>query len=278
MPCTQSALRACTVRVDVADASEASASPHPIFSPIFSNHATHHAPPRCVLCATRYLGFLDFLCTEIPVIVATALMDRDGQSLRFIDGKHRFCVYRDLGLSCIPMLVPLSQYREIKRRFGAPKTQRNVVRRVTKVLPKKQAQYDPTHNSWNKASRARASASVASCQRVKSASTRGPSAVGSDADPDESADDSDSDDGDSHDDGQAWSSASSLRKPRQRAFASDPMATSPHWRRGSQSSQTTRSIAAALAPRLSCPTSLASPLENPPPARPSFSQIHFEKL
>ena len=57
---------------------------------------------------SRYTGALEFLTAGLGVLVSITMLDPDG-SIRFIDGKHRFCVYRDLGLSCIPLLVPASQ-------------------------------------------------------------------------------------------------------------------------------------------------------------------------
>jgi hypothetical protein len=69
--------------------------------------------------------------------------------VRFIDGKHRFCVYRDLGLTCVPVLVPRSQRDAFNRRFRARRAERRLVRQMVKVVRGKDAQFDTRFNSWS---------------------------------------------------------------------------------------------------------------------------------
>lgn len=70
----------------------------------------------------RLAGFRDFLAKarragtaiEMPLVVVDA-----GGLVSFIDGRHRFAVLRDLGVTQIPVSVPAEQVDQARRLFGA---------------------------------------------------------------------------------------------------------------------------------------------------------------
>eukprot|EP00041_Stephanoeca_diplocostata_P025129 m.651422 g.651422 ORF g.651422 m.651422 type:complete len:385 (-) comp22676_c0_seq5:797-1951(-) len=95
---------------------------------------------------SRYQGFLRFLCAKKPILVSTVTLD--GDTIRFVDGKHRFCVYRDLGLSCIPVLVPAREQKTFRKRFRPPTCEKAIVKRCTKKVTLAQAKFDPKYNNW----------------------------------------------------------------------------------------------------------------------------------
>lgn len=95
---------------------------------------------------SRYKGVLKFLCAMKPILVSTVVLD--GDTIRFVDGKHRFCVYRDLGLSCIPVLVPARERKIFRKRFRPSKAEKKIVKQCTKKVKQAHAKFDPKYNSW----------------------------------------------------------------------------------------------------------------------------------
>ena len=119
-------------------------------------------------------------------------------SLRFIDGKHRFLAYRDLGLRCIPLLVPTAQRRLFRRLFRPPKKgghgARATRRRTLRAQPEN-ATFDPSFMAWGRpggASTPRGSRDGGAFEVLE----RGSSAL---SDPGDDDDDDDDDDGDGDD-------------------------------------------------------------------------------
>jgi len=57
--------------------------------------------------AERYDGFKDYLKTYQPITASEVYLDENGGKLNvcFQDGRHRYCVYRDMGFSSIPMAM-----------------------------------------------------------------------------------------------------------------------------------------------------------------------------
>jgi hypothetical protein len=86
----------------------------------------------------RFVSCLKFIQTGKPLLVSCANLESDG-SVRFTDGKHRFCAYRELDLRAVPLLVPVDQAKLFERRFCG--SQRQKQRRVRKVAPN-QAGFD----------------------------------------------------------------------------------------------------------------------------------------
>lgn len=73
----------------------------------------------------RYRAALEFFASGRDVMVSVATLEGPTLSqVRFVDGKHRFCAYRDLGMPCIPLLVPASQRRRVMRLFRAKRPHR----------------------------------------------------------------------------------------------------------------------------------------------------------
>jgi hypothetical protein len=78
----------------------------------------------------RFLSCLTFIKTGNPLLITCANLEKDG-AVRFTDGKHRFCAYRDLGLRAIPLLVPAEQAKIFEQRFcGSRRQKRRHVQRV----------------------------------------------------------------------------------------------------------------------------------------------------
>lgn len=114
----------------------------------------------------RYWGFIEFLESGLPILVTMAVLD--GPAVRFVDGKHRFCVYRDSGIECVPVMVPAAQLRTFRKRFRAPRAARRAVRQRTRNMGQSKARFD---GSWHSPSRGRGSAaSVAPAEEQFSSS------------------------------------------------------------------------------------------------------------
>jgi len=67
----------------------------------------------------RFRAALEFFASGQEVLVSSAVLEGPAlRQIRFIDGKHRFCAYRDLGLPCIPLLVPSHQRQQFNKLPG----------------------------------------------------------------------------------------------------------------------------------------------------------------
>jgi len=99
----------------------------------------------------RVLAALEFINTGQRLLVSCATLDgMPPRSLRFIDGKHRFLAYRDLGLRCIPLLVPCGQRKLFQRLFKPPRGGKRTTRRRTLRAQPANAVFDTNFMSWGR--------------------------------------------------------------------------------------------------------------------------------
>ena len=77
--------------------------------------------------------------TGKPILVSICSLEgAKKDEVSFIDGKHRFCCYRDLGLRVIPLLVPVNQAKQFVKKFKAlRKDVAEMKRHVRTVQPSK---------------------------------------------------------------------------------------------------------------------------------------------
>ena len=93
----------------------------------------------------RYAAAAEFIGSGQRILVSIAELNGQG-SVRFIDGKHRFCVYRDMGLKTIPLLVPQAQRATFERLFGVTRTAKKAAKRGVRTV--KRAVFDSAVPMW----------------------------------------------------------------------------------------------------------------------------------
>jgi len=96
------------------------------WSTFLRNHAPHSAAMDLFVVPSigfgKYEGVGQFLTSPEARLsmIDVRMRDRDGR--RFVgisDGHHRFAWMRDHGALAIPVIIPISQAREIKRLVGS---------------------------------------------------------------------------------------------------------------------------------------------------------------
>lgn len=82
----------------------------------------YYLPPEGTLGASeikgRRAGFRRFLETGEAIQAPRVSLNRETGAVEFEDGRHRFAVLRDEGVTAIPIMVPANEAAEFQSRFG----------------------------------------------------------------------------------------------------------------------------------------------------------------